>query len=196
MREDRPALSKPSIFAVVVLVMALAVAAQTAIGASSSSSSDWPPLVGRWATQRTCQGLVASARMAGLEALAPQIVGDYFPGQTPQQLAKKPNLCAGATGQLHSHFFNGQGLFGSLDQRGQQVDDGHYRMVSGNTFKIGKSTFRYKIARNALSLTPVIPAKLVRLGRANPLAPNDAGWMIAVAYAGHKWKRVPCNTRC
>jgi hypothetical protein len=163
---------------------------------STRAAAQVPKLVGVWTVSRTCAGLVASARRAGVGKLAPQIVGDYFPGQSPQELAKKKHLCAGATPQRHSHFFDREGQFGSLDQYGQQVDDGHYRFVKGNTFKIGHSSFHYKVVGKTLNLVPMIPARLVRLANVHPFKPNDAGWMVAVAYAGHTWKRAPRNEWC
>ena len=114
--------------AVTVLLLAFA-------GSVSAKSS---PIVGRWQMIRTCQNVVGALKAAGLRPLAPAVVGDYFPNQTPQQLAKKKSLCQGAKPQIHSHFFTADGKFGSLDQRGEQVDDGTYQ-VSGSTLKIGNS---------------------------------------------------------
>jgi hypothetical protein len=67
------------------------------VGAASGKTSS---MVGRWETVRTCQGLVISARLAGLGPIAPVIVGDYFPKKSPQQLARKRNLCSGAKVRL------------------------------------------------------------------------------------------------
>jgi hypothetical protein len=53
-----------------------------------------------------------------LRAVAPVIVRDYFPNQSPQDLAKKTNLCQGAKPQIHAHFFASDGKFGSIDQHG------------------------------------------------------------------------------
>jgi hypothetical protein len=182
----------------------VAVAAQTG-GATSRSTltqTQTPRLVGLWTTMRTCRGLVSSARKAGVPKLAPVMVADdYFPGQSPQQLAQKPSLCSGATPQRHSHFFNKLGRFGSVDQHGKQADWGRYRIVNG-TVKIrtigspGYRSFRYTIVGKTLSLVPLIPAELVRLARTDPFQENEAAWMAAVAYTGHTWKRVPCGRWC
>jgi hypothetical protein len=180
------------------------VAAQTGGAASRSTLAQAQPprLVGLWTTIRTCQGLRASARKAGLAKLAPVMVADdYFPGQSPQQLALKRDLCSGATPQRHSHFFNKQGRFGSVNQHGSQADWGVYRIVNG-TVKIrtkGSPSyygFRYKIVGKELSLVPLIPAELVRLARTDPFEANEAAWMAAVAYSGHTWKRAPCGRWC
>ena len=90
---------KASMLAAVVSVMAV----QAAVAGSSSS------IVGRWQTVRTCQGLVIDLQKAGLRAVAPVVVGDYFPNQSPQDLAKKKNLCQGAKPQIHAHFFTSDG---------------------------------------------------------------------------------------
>jgi hypothetical protein len=179
------------------------VAAQTGGAASHSSvAQQTPRLVGLWTTIRTCQGLVDSARTAGVEQLAPVMVADdYFPGQSPQQLAQKPDLCSGATPQRHSHFFTKQGRFGSVNQHGKQADWGRYRIANG-TVKIRTNgspsyrSFRYKIVGKKLSLVPLIPADLVRLAHTDPFQENEAAWMAAVAYTGHTWKRVPCGRWC
>jgi hypothetical protein len=51
--------------------------------------------VGRWEVRRTCEGMI-EALDAGLRELAPSVVGDYFPGQSPKQLARKADVCARA----------------------------------------------------------------------------------------------------
>lgn len=44
------------------------------------------------------------------------LVGDFFPDQTPKQVARKGDVCQGAEPRQHSHFFTTDGQFGSLDQ--------------------------------------------------------------------------------
>jgi hypothetical protein len=158
------------------------------------------PISGRWQTVRTCNGLVQALKKVGLRPLAPGVVGDYFPDQTPQQLARKRHVCKGAKPQRHSHFFTRDGFFGSLDQFGQQVDDGRYRITDPGTVHIGNpdvgGTFHYQVHPatdgNVLALQPVITNRMRREALAHPLDFSPAGWEVAVAYAPHKWKRVPC----
>jgi hypothetical protein len=166
-----------------------------------------PRLVGRWSRVRTCQELVDALTKAGLRAAAPAAVGDFFPGSTPQQLAQKTNLCDGAAPQVHSHFFTKAGRFGSLDQNGRQVDDGRFQ-IKGHALRINSGTFRYRIRNGIrlrrshrflpaeLSLTPVITAATRRQALVHPLKFSVATWMVAVAYTGHTWNRVPCNGWC
>lgn len=167
--------------------------AQAAVAGSSSS------IVGRWQTVRTCQGLVVDLQKVGLRAVAPVMAGDWFPNQSPQDLAKKKNLCQGAKPQIHAHFFTSDGKFGSIDQHGQQVDDGTYR-VSRSTLTITnpdvRGSFRFRIQGKTLMLTPLLTSALKREARADPLDFHAAGWMVAVAYSGHAWKRVACAKWC
>ena len=153
------------------------------------------PIVGTWTTQRTCQGLVQALGRARLRPLAPAVVGDYFPGQSPRELARKPDLCRGARPQLHSHFFTPDGRFGSLDEHGQQVDDGRYRVDDAGTIHIGNAdtgaTFHsHIVCGRILTLEPAITTRMRRRALAHPFRFSAAGWAVAVAYAGHMWKRV------
>jgi hypothetical protein len=173
----------------VIAVVAVS-AAQASTGVTTSS------LVGRWQTTRTCRGLVEALSKSGLTPLAPAIVGDYFPNQTPAALAKKKNVCTGAKPQLHSHFFASSGKFGSLDQHGKQVDDGSYHLLTGNTVKINDGRFRFRIQGGTLMLTPVVAAAQRQAALAKPLEFNTAGWMVAVSYRGHSWRRVACGSWC
>jgi hypothetical protein len=156
--------------------------------------------VGRWQQLHTCQELVDGLNALGLGSLAPGVVGDYFPDQSFDELAAKDDLCAGAKPQQHSHFFTASGLFGSLDQYGNQVDGGTYEVVDSNTIQItiefGVGTFDYSIQGATLQLTPRITDKQRRDALRHPEQFSIAGWMVAVAYPGTKWKSVPCQGWC
>jgi hypothetical protein len=142
---------------------------------------------------------VQALKQAHLLPLAPGVVGDFFPSKTPQQLARKQHLCRGAKPQRHSHFFTRDGFFGSLDQTGEQVDDGRYQVIDARTIHIGNpgANFHYRIENAAggkvLSLQPVITRSMRRQALADPLQFSTAGWAVAVAYTGHTWERVPCK---
>jgi len=156
-------------------------------------------IVGRWEVRRTCQGMVEALDQAGLREIAPSVVGDYFPGKKPQQLARKAEVCQGAKPQQHSHFFTEDGQFGSLDQHAEQVDDAPYRVVDDRTLRLGpngEQTYRYRVAGDELTLEPLIPSRTKREALANPLEFSPAGHMAAVAYTGHPWKRVDCDGWC
>ena len=175
-----------------------AVVAVLLLGVQSGAAKS-SPLTGRWQTVRTCQDMVGAAKAAGLGPLAPGMVGEYFPNQTPQQLAKKKNLCQGAKPQIHSHFFTANGAFGSVDQHNVQVDDGTYQ-VNGSTLSIGNSdvggSFRFRIQGKTLMLRPLLTPALKQEALADPLNFHPAGWMVAVALNGKPWNRVACKTWC
>jgi hypothetical protein len=101
--------------------------------------------------------------------------------------------------QRHSHFFTRDGSFGSLDQTGEQVDDGRYQVIDARTIHIGNpgASFHYRIENAAggkvLSLQPVITRSMRRQALADPLQFSTAGWEVAVAYTGHTWEQVPCK---
>ena len=166
------------------------------VPAQATASPATTSIVGRWQQAHTCDQLVSALNALGLGSLAPGVVGDYFPNQTPEQLAAKPDICSGAIPQLHSHFFTASGLFGSLDQFQNQVDDGTYVIVDANSFMIGDATFDFSIHGDQLTLTPVITAKQRREALKHPWDFTTAGWMVAVSYPGTTWNRVACQGWC
>jgi hypothetical protein len=182
-----------------IAAVSAAILAQAAAGgrpAVASGSEPVAPIVGRWQQAHTCQELVDALSAQGLAATAPAMVGDYFPDQSYDELAAKDDLCSGAKPQQHSHFFTASGLFGSVDQYGNQVDDGTYVIVDSNTIQIGDGTFDYSIHGGALQLTPRITDRQWREALRYPERFSTAGWMVAVSYPGTKWKKVPCQGWC
>ena len=131
----------------------------------------------------------------GLAATAPAVVGDFFPDVSVEDLAAKEDLCAGAKPQRHFHFFDAAGMFGSLDQHGQQVDDGSY-LIQGERLEIGGGAWRFTVTGDELTLEPQITRKQRRQALAHPLEWSEAGWIVAVAYPGSTWRRVPCDGWC
>ena len=194
-------------FGIATLALITAVSASMTAGggfggdrsAVASASVEVAPIVGRWQQLHTCQEVVNDLDALGLGELAPGVAGDYFPDQTYDELAAKDDVCSGARPQRHSHFFTASGLFGSLDQHGNQVDDGTYVTVDSNTIQItnaeGVGTFDYSIEGGALQLTPVITDKERREALRHPEEFSAAGWMVAVAYPGTEWQKAPCK-RC
>ncbi len=157
--------------------------------AVSPSAAIDPGIVGTWERATTCEELVSALIDAGLEQwVAEGVAGNGFvPGVTsPDQIADPADPCAGAVPRTHSHFFTEGGLFGSLDWNGEQVDDGTYELVDGDTLVVSKEfpdvTFRFTIDGETLSLEPVIPG----------CSPScfEAAWSVSVAYPGKTWLRV------
>ena len=104
------------------------------------------PLVGEWKRVTKCQELVRLLEANGLGERAPQAIeGNGWVDGTLEQLAKKDDPCEGAVPREHSHFFTEFGAFGSLDWRGEQVDEGTYEIVDDRTFTIGDATFHFEI---------------------------------------------------
>ena len=172
--------------------------APTTEAATESAASG---IVGRWEQVHSCEQLVKALEKAGLRAVAPAMVGDYFPGQSPKQLARKPDVCAGAKPEPHSHFFTEDGSFGSLDEEGNQVDDARYEVVDDHLLRIGADEiggeFQYRIVDDReLILHPVIKEADKRRALARPLQFSPAGWQVAVSYDGLPWKRVDCAGWC
>jgi hypothetical protein len=90
---------------------------------ASTTTAATEELVGRWEHMNECPQLTKALADEGLETIAPSVAGDYFPNSTPKQLAKKDDVCDGAEGFVHSHFFTDSGTFGSLTEHLEQVDD-------------------------------------------------------------------------
>jgi hypothetical protein len=182
------------VMATLLALTALGVGVASAHKASSS-------IVGRWGQTHRCSWLVQALKEDHLRPIAPSVVGDYFPNKTPRQLARKKHICRGADPQRHSHFFTSDGDFGSVNQHGQQVDDGRYRVIDAHTLKIGLPDgpkFHYQITDYgaALALDPVITRHMRHQALAHPLRFSKAGYAEAVAYHGHTWASVPCGKWC
>jgi hypothetical protein len=164
----------------------------------TETASTTPKLVGRWERVQTCRELVHALDQADLSALAPSVLGDFFPGTGAREIARKKDLCKGADpARRHSHFFSEDGSFGSLDQDLNRVDEDPYRIVDDHTVRIGRGRFEYRITGgDTLILNPVIGAAARRRALSHPFEFSTAGWQAAVAYGGLPWKRVRCYGWC
>lgn len=172
----------------------------TSPATTGDTTAEAPSLVGRWERVNECPQLVDAYRQAGLAEIAPAFVGDYFPDATPEELAKKNDLCDGAEPFVHSHFFTEDGEFGSLTEDLEQVDDGTYEVTDDGTFVISKEfpdvTFHYTIEGDNLTLTPVLTQAMKDEAQAHPLDFTPAGWAITMSYPSHTWERVDCSGWC
>ena len=171
-----------------------------AAATTTARSSTTSEIVGRWKRTNKCAELVEALDDAGLGALGPAMVGDYFPGTPSKQLAKKNDLCAGAKPIVHYHFFDEGGRFGSLDGQEEQVDDGTYRLVGDRSAVISKEfgdvKFEYEVKGDKLALSPGVTPAMEKLALAQPLEFSAAGWATSVSYPGHEWTRVACDAWC
>jgi hypothetical protein len=147
-----------------------------AVIAFPAPASATPPsksLVGEWQRVIHCQDLVRALTAAGFEA---------------------EETCKGAAPVRHSHFFTSDGLFGSLDENGNQVDEGTYEIIDERTFVIPYGfeegppilvTFHYRIHGNTIVFDPVIPSDC-----STDRCREAAAWSITVALEGRTWRRV------
>jgi hypothetical protein len=167
--------------------------------ASSSPSNSVALIVGRWrqpADVHTCENYVRGMDEEGLLA-AVQSSPPYVPGDSWQQVAER--FCKGSLEDwdvVHDHFFDAEGVFGSLNQDEQQVDDGTYTIFDTDTFKIGRSKFRYTVRGNTLKMDPVITAAKREEALAKPGKFTEAVWMVSVAMPATSWNRVDCGFWC
>jgi hypothetical protein len=134
----------------------------------------------------------AEGILAALDASPPPAWGESW-----QQVAKR--YCEQRLEDWdvpHYHFFDAEGIFGSLDGYEQRVDDGTYTVRGTATLLIGRSKFRFTVVGNTLSLDPVISAKQREKALAKAGGFPEAVWMVAVAVPGTSWNRVDCGFWC
>ena len=168
----------------------------TSSSTPTTTSSDPSPsagsgIVGEWERTTTCEERVQALAQAGLGRFAAEhAAGEgWLPGITgPEHIRNPENPCAGAVPLKHGHFFSADGIFGSRDAQGDQVDDGKYRSIDDDTIVVqkefGEVTFDYEVLPDGtLLLSPVMPA-------CAPSGCFEAQWAVSVAYPGLPWERV------
>ena len=156
-----------------------------------SVAQRWSPIVGEWQRIATCEERVEALNQAELGRFAAEhAAGEgWLPGVTsPEQIKNPDKPCAGAVPLKHGHFFTAEGMFGSRDAEGDQVDDGTYRSIDQDTIVVqkefGEVTFNYEVLPNGtLLLSPIMPA-------CTALGCFAAQWAVSVAYPGLPWDRV------
>jgi hypothetical protein len=158
---------------------------------STTEGAYVPTLVGEWSRTTTCQQRSDALEAAGLGRFAAEHAAgeDWIPGVTSvDQLEDPKHPCKGAVPLKHSHYFTPEGLFGSRNAEGEDVDDGTYELVGEDTVVVdkefGKITFHYRIEDgDTLYLDPELPACAKK-------GCFDAQWAIAVSYPGLPWTRI------
>ena len=135
----------------------------------------------------TCRQRVEAMRVSGLgKYAAASVAGDGFiPNVSSVDGLNDPaHPCRGAVRRKHSHFFTADGAFGSRDEHGAQVDDGHYRVLGGDRVRIGRTVFRFRVSQHhTLRLWPQLPS-------CAPRGCFEAQWAVSVSYLGRPWTRV------
>jgi hypothetical protein len=173
---------------VLVAVAVVGSGAGAAARARPAGAAAQSPLAGTWQRTTTCAELATALTKAGLKKFVLESVAGngFIPGVSrPEQIADRANPCNGAVPRKHSHFFTKKREFGSLDWRGQPVDDGTYRVVDKQTVVIFKEfpkvTFHYRITGRSVMFSPVI---------AKGCSAFRCAWAVSMAYPGKTWRRV------
>jgi hypothetical protein len=165
------------------LVLALFTVLTTA---ASADSSDRNPVLGTWTAVTTCSAQYnALMKFPGLRRYASEMVvgNGFIPGvRQVGQLKDPAQPCLGAVPRKHSHFFTKTGRFGSLDWRGEQVDDGSYTLKSANRIVIHKEfpsvTLMYTVTGTTITFTPLI---------AKTCSTFRCAWSLSMAIPGTRW---------
>lgn len=177
-------------------IAATAVAPATAPPASISS------LLGTWRRIGACQPFVDAMLAAGFGDRIGTADGLWMAGGvTPKGTdPTAPDYCSGATTVAHSHFFHADGKFGSLDENGQQVDDGTFVLRGSDVIDFGTLQVRFAIdASDHLRFVEIIaPDRCPQSGFGDG-SPDSSGlvdcstdhaWAISAFYPG-PYDRVP-----
>ena len=168
---------------------ATAAPSTAAPSAASPTGLTESALVGTWDGMHECERIADMFTDAAMtDQILPNVVDNgLLPGvDDPAQVADPARPCAGAVRVKHAHFFHEDGTFGSLDSRGQQVDDGHWSIVDPETFEIGGAQFHYRIDGDELRMEPV------NVGTCPPGGDwCEAAWELMVAMPGTTWHREP-----
>lgn len=159
------------------------------------------PLVGDWRRKRTCDEYVSRMKQAGL---ADQIgshqglLAEFGAGDPDQGSQDPDDPCRGVNGRLaHDHIFYRDTRFTSVDNNGNFVDDGHYRLPNDHTIVFagsGSKTFppvtahfRFSDHLNTVTFDLVLPKNLDECSEA---CRETYGWAVSVFYSGLSWHRV------
>lgn len=167
----------------------------TAPPSGSTEASELPPseLVGSWTRVQTCKQQLAAFEAAGLaRSHGSQWVRDNWAGSGKPGGSK--DLCAGARPpEAHTHEFSPDGQFGSIDADGNQVDDGDYEVVDGDTVAFpshasdfgyeGDLTVDYRVKDDMATFTVTLPADCTGACR------DAYAWALSAFFDGRAWTR-------
>jgi hypothetical protein len=158
------------------------------------------PLVGDWRIKRTCDEYVSRLRQAGLADQIPshqELLAEFGAGNADQGSQDPDDPCSGVNGRLaHDHIFYRDGLFRSVDQNGNFVDDGHYRLPNDHTIVFPPhdesippvtAHFRFSDHLNTVTFDLVLPENLDECSKA---CRETYGWAVSVFFSGLPWHRV------
>jgi len=176
-----------------LLVPAVVACLVAALAGSTLATPPVNSVVGTWQRVIHCQDVVRALTAAGFGDNALDAAGE-FGHVTPEGVEDPARPCRGALPKRHSHFFTADGQFGSLDENGDQVDEGTYEIVAPGTlvmpygFEDGQPipvTFHFRIHGDTISFGPVIPSDC-----STSHCREATVWSVSVALSGKRWRRV------
>jgi hypothetical protein len=144
-------------------------------------------IVGTWEGMHNCQRIADDLHAAGLDSqIIPNVIdAGVLPGvKSAGEIADPDDLCAGAIEIEHAHFFRASGEFGSLDQDGNQVDDGPWAIVDATTMTISGVPFHFAVSGDELRLEPIDVGDCP-----DPTEWCEEAWKVMVAMPGLVWAR-------
>jgi hypothetical protein len=165
--------------------------AASAVASQASSAtvaaSPVPELVGEWKGSHDCAVVRKILIQYGFADFVNEtVVGEeMIPGVSdPNNLRDPKRPCLDARSEPHWHFFRSDGMFGSLDENREQVDDNSYLVISAHRFQIGDVPFDYTVDGDSLTMKPAALEKTCVHGQ---WCQNI--WMLMVSLPGTTWKR-------
>ena len=136
--------------------------------------------------------MLAAFVEAGIaESHADWIVGNW----TPEGAEADPAaLCALARpAEVHSHFFTADGVFGSYDANGEQVDDGDYATIDSDTVSFpshaeefgysGEILVHYSVNADTATFEVQVPSGCV------DTCLDAHAWAISAFFGSDPWSR-------
>jgi hypothetical protein len=159
--------------------------------AASSTDTATPELLGSWHRAQTCKEMRAAFEEAGLaESQRLWLQGNFYGGERGP---KKGDPCVGAEGPLeHDHVFRTDGVFGSHDQNGEDVDSGDFELVDGNTVSFpshaeefgydGDLVVDYTVSGDSVTFVVALPDPCV------DACAEAYAWALS-AFASGSWQR-------
>jgi len=160
------------------------------------------PLVGDWRRKRTCDELVSRMKQAGLAdqiGSHQDLLAEFGAGDGDKGGQDPDDPCRGVNGRLaHDHIFYRDGLFRSVDNNGNFVDDGPYRLPNDHTIVFPHSPtkvsyppvtahFRFSDHLNTVTFDLVLPENL---DECSERCREAYGWAVFVFFSGLPWHRV------
>jgi hypothetical protein len=160
------------------------------------------PLVGTWRRGNKCEELVHAYKEAGLADEMPGwIAGQGFATSasvSPSEIRKHSDPCQGLGESVqHDHVFYKDGRFASVNDVGEFVDSGHYKLPNDHTIVFPHSGsepyppvtahFRFSDHLNTVTFDLVVPD----MDECSAQCRESYAWAVSVFYEGQLWKRVP-----